>query len=185
MELPIMQFTNVIINKRASRTFKVQGGYISCDLEEHITRVALVDREGGRVANAFASGLGLRVGALVSTANSAHYPTVLGNDLQDMALAVNRAVELGGGMVLVDKGRIIHELPLPLGGVMSLESVDFLANKTREMITYLKEGGFNFDDPYYTLSFLSSLLFPEMRITSQGLYDVKKSRVLFPSRAVV
>ena len=44
---------------------------------------------------------------------------VVGVDDDDMVRAVERLVELGGGLVVVDGGEITAELPLPVAGLVS------------------------------------------------------------------
>ena len=65
-------------------------------------------------------GFGLRRGALGSSvAHDAHNLVVVGMNDADMACVVERLAELGGGIVAVEDGEVVAELPLPVGGLLS------------------------------------------------------------------
>lgn len=64
---------------------------------------------------------------------------------------------------------------------MSTESMDVIMEKERELKNYLKEFGYKFDDPIYNILFLSSTHLPYIRITQQGIVDIKKNEILFPA----
>src|SRR6202012_805716 len=82
-----------------------------------VAHAAVVERHRatGRIGRGFATGFGLERGAIASTvAHDAHNVVVVGASGPDMAVAVARLAELGGGQVAVLDGRIVAELPLPL-----------------------------------------------------------------------
>ncbi len=98
-----------------------------------------------------------------------------------MLLASKRLKEIGGGIVVVHKGEVLIEIPLKLDGVMSLENMEKLIEKQKELTTCLKEFGYLYDDPIYSILFLSSTHLPYIRITQQGIVDVMKREILFPA----
>jgi adenine deaminase len=77
--------------------------------------------------------------------------------------------------------RIVSELSLPLGGIMSNLSVEELMIHEKKLFVELKKRGYHFSDPVYSLLFFSSTHLPYIRITQQGMYDVMNKTVLFPS----
>jgi adenine deaminase len=99
-----------------------------------------------------------------------------------MARAVNRLLELHGGVVLADGDRVVWELPLPLGGIMTHADLPRTAGRERELVQHLAERGYAFHDPFFTLFFLSADFLPAARLTPLGVWDVKAARVLLPSR---
>jgi adenine deaminase len=181
---PVMQIVNPVVNRRVEWTLQVRGGQVQCDPERDLLKVALVDRQGGKVTTSFLSGFGARVGGMASTENAAYQVIVVGQSEVDMAQAVNRALDLKGGVVVVQGGQVFHELALPLGGTMSVEPVRTLATKVKAMNQYLAEIGCKMGDPYYFFSFLPSTFFPQLRLTTQGLVDVKSWELLVPARQV-
>ena len=118
------------------------------------------------------------VGGVASTLNfDENNLVVLGRRGEDMAMAANRAAELRGGIVVVDHGRIVHELPMPLAGVMSLNSLEEVAGRLRDMNQYLREKGCMLRKPLNVLLFLTFVTLPEARLCPKGLVDVKKRRL--------
>jgi len=99
-----------------------------------------------------------------------------------MARAVNRLLDLRGGIVLVDGERIAYELPLPIGGIMTRGTVDEVARREDELRRHLVERGYPHHEPLYTLFFLAADFLPAVRLSPRGVWDVKQSRVLLPSR---
>ena len=87
-----------------------------------LAKIAVIERHlgTGRIGLGFVRGFGLERGAFASTfSHDAHNLVVVGVDDDDMARAVERLVELGGGLVVVDGGEVTAELPLPVAGLVS------------------------------------------------------------------
>jgi adenine deaminase len=145
-----------------------------------VSHAAVVERhrETGRVGLGYATGFGLRSGAMASTvAHDAHNCVVVGAMTEggpaDMAAAVARIGELGGGQVAVLDGRVVAEVPLPLAGLMS----DLPAAEVAEQIRALNEAaaailGVTVDEPFMLLSFIALSVIPELRLTDGGVVDV-------------
>lgn len=184
VRFPVMHVLNAVVNRRRDQVLRAGDGYLWADAEADLLKVAMVNRQAGEVTTTFMSGFGARVGGIASTMNSAYQIVVAGYSDEDMALAVNRVLELGGGVVIAEAGAVVQELPLPLGGLMSVEPVAVLAKKVAAMNQYLSDMGIKLGDPYYFFSFLPSSFFPDLRVTTEGLYDVKKAEVLIPPRRV-
>ncbi len=181
---PVMEVRNAVINRRVDRQIPVKDGYFQPGPEDDLMKVAMVNRQTGQVTTAFMSNFGARVGGIASTENAAYQMLVLGCSEDDMAMAVNRALEMKGGVVIADGGKLVHEMALPLGGLMSEEPVPVLASKVDAMNEFLASRGFKLGDPYYFFSFLPSTFFPDLRLTTEGLFDVKKAEILRPPRQV-
>lgn len=181
---PVMKVVNAVINRRVDRAVPCRDGYLWADLEEGLMKVAMVDRQAGQITTGFLSNFGARVGGMCSTENAAYKIAVVGYSEEDMALAVNRALDLKGGVVVVQSGAVVQEIALPMGGLMSTDPIPVLAKKVEAMNTYLADVGFTLGDPYYFFGFLPSTYFPELRITTEGLYDVKREEILVRPRVV-
>ena len=97
-----------------------------------------------------------------------------------MALAVNRVMEMGGGIVLVEGERSLFELPLPLGGLMSDRPLGDLAERETVLLKHLQSRGYPFHDPLYTLVFLPNDFLPALRIHRGGVVDIRTGEVLWP-----
>jgi adenine deaminase len=150
------------------------------EADADLCHAAVVERHRGtgRVGLGYATGFGLRQGAMASTvAHDAHNCVAVGaltpGGPSDMAVAVARLAELGGGQVAVLDGSVIAEVPLPLAGLMS----DLPATEVAEQINRLGEAassalGVTLEEPFMQLSFLALSVIPELRLTDGGLVDV-------------
>jgi adenine deaminase len=144
---------------------------------------ALVDRRGGWVAPGLVTGFGDRVDGLASTLTTDFNILVLGRSPDAMARAVNRLLDLRGGVVLVDGERVALELPLPLGGVMARGDLPQAAAAEDALRTALVARGYPHHEPLFTLFFLAADFLPFVRLSPRGVWDVKQGRVLLPRRA--
>ena len=143
---------------------------------------ALFDRRGRWVAPALVAGFAERVDGLAATISTDFNILALGRQPASIARAVNRLLDLHGGVVLVDGDRVGWELPLPLGGIMTRAELPEAARWERELVRHLADRGYPFHDPFFTLLFLSADFLPAGRLTPLGVWDVKGARVLLPSR---
>jgi len=84
--------------------------------------------------------------------------------------------------VLVDGERIVYELALPIGGIMTRRSVQDAARSEGELRRLLAERGYPHHEPLYSLFFMAADFLPTVRLSPRGVWDVKRSRVLLPSR---
>ncbi|WP_205520155.1 adenine deaminase C-terminal domain-containing protein [Virgibacillus doumboii] len=141
----------------------------------------LVDRKGKWRVNTAIKGFTNQLGALVSSYSTTGDIVFIGKSKSDMLLAWERMKELGGGIVLAHQGEIIFELPLKLGGSMFAGTMTELIEKEKQLRELLQYYGYHFSDPVYTILFLSATHLPYIRITQQGILDVKKREVLFPA----
>jgi adenine deaminase len=145
-------------------------------------RAALLDRGGRWVAPALVANFADRLDGFATTTSTDFNILALGRDPAAMARAVNRVLELHGGIVLVDGERIAYELPLPLGGIMTRGSIDEVASHEDELRRQLTARGYAHHEPLYSLFFLAADFLPVVRLSPRGVWDVKRSRVLLPSR---
>jgi len=169
--LPVLRLVSAVITKVEERA--PQPG----DLH-----AALVDRRGRWVAPALLAGFGERVDGLATTISTDFNILALGRRRESIARAVNRLLEVRGGVVLVDGDEVAWELPLPLGGIMTRAELPDAAARERELFRQLADRGYAFHDAFFTLFFLSADFLPAARLTPRGVWDVKAGRVLLASR---
>ncbi|HET7244783.1 MAG TPA: adenine deaminase [Streptosporangiaceae bacterium] len=155
-----------------------RGGDAVADPGHDLAKAAVIERHRGtgRIGLGFASGFGLRRGALASThAHDAHNLVVLGMNDADMALAANRLREIGGGQVAVLNGRVVAELPCPVAGLLSeLPFEEVAAGSSRLDEAAHADLGATYPAPFMAMSFLALTVLPELRITDRGLVDVTR-----------
>ncbi|HSX22795.1 MAG TPA: adenine deaminase [Gaiellaceae bacterium] len=142
-----------------------------------LVKIAVVERHlaTGRVGVGFVHGSGLQRGALASTvAHDAHNIIVLGVSEDDMLIAVERVVELAGGIVAVDDGRVVAECPLPVAGLFSVAPLADVIAQSRACNDAAHAFGWTGATPFLTVSFLALSVIPALKITDQGLVDVER-----------
>ncbi len=145
-----------------------------------VARLAVVERHHltGRIGLGWVHGLGLSRGALASTvAHDAHNCMVVGARSAQgpvaMAAAIGRLADLGGGQVVVDdQGKVLAELALPIGGLMSDRPAPEVAAGLRRLVEAARSLGSTISAPFMHMSFLGLSVIPELRLTDQGLVDV-------------
>ena len=179
---PVMHLENPVITRRRDKEIPERHGLLDVHDLPGIQYAALLDHGCSWVCTGLLSGFADHIGGLASSATIAGNIAVIGNSREDMTMAVNRLYELGGGMVICEEGTIVFELPLPLNGSMSQEPVDYLSSECMLFEEILKKKGHKFYDPIYTMLFLSATHLPEIRLSSEGLWEVKGKKVLLPPR---
>ena len=91
-----------------------------------------------------------------------------------MYTAAVELVKMQGGKVVVNDGKVIAKLPLPIAGLISDKDFDYVVDHCEELNKAVKELGCTLDDAFMTMSFLSLPVIPELKITDKGLFSTKK-----------
>ncbi|WP_137791374.1 adenine deaminase C-terminal domain-containing protein [Bacillus sp. E(2018)] len=141
----------------------------------------LIDKEGKWRINTVVKGFAKNLYGFASSYSNTGDLLIIGKSKKDMAVAFERLKEVGGGIVLAERGEIVAEIKLPLAGGMSNLSIEELVVEEKRLTNALRERGYQYEDPIYSLLFFSSTHLPYIRITQRGIYDVKKKGLLFPS----
>ena len=163
-------------------------GYVQCDVEQDVLYIAQVERYGknGNIGKAFMGGFHMTSGTIASTVgHDNHNVIVMGTNFEDMAQAVNRLIEIGGGQILVDGGEIIKEVAYPICGLLSDLSVEDLAAEKAQLNAACAERGCIISIPMMFLSFICLAALPGFAITDHGFIDVMSLKVIDPVLGVV
>lgn len=143
---------------------------------------ALLDRRGEWMTTAGLSGFATDLDGLASTLSTDYHVLAIGRRPAAMARALNRLRRIGGGIVVVEGDRIVFEAPMPVGGMMSRRPLSEVARAEREFQSMMAARGHRFHDPIYTLLFLAADFLPSVRLTADGVWDVKRGRAIRPNR---
>lgn len=141
----------------------------------------LIDRNGKWRVNTLIKGFATEVDGFASSYTNTGDIVLIGKSRQDMWQAFERVKRLKGGIVLIEDGEIVCELPLPIGGIMSDLPMEPLMEQETALKSALKERGYEHGDAVYTLLFLMATHLPYVRITQKGIYDVMNKTILFPA----
>ncbi|MBR2951061.1 MAG: adenine deaminase [Lachnospiraceae bacterium] len=178
--IPITQGREVELN--------VVDGVVQCDLEQDVLYIAQVERYGinGNVGKAFMGGFNLKEGAIASSVgHDNHNIIVMGTNFEDMAVAVNNLIEVGGGQNVVKNGEVLKCIPYPVCGLLTDMSCEELAEEKKELIGYVHEMGSQIPIPYMFLSFICLAALPFLSITDVGFINVLTQEVIDPILAVI
>jgi adenine deaminase len=178
--VPDQVVTEHLVEEPATRD-----GEAVADAARDLAKIAVIERHlgTGRIGRGFVRGSGLRRGALASTvAHDAHNIVVVGLDDGDMAVAVQRLAELGGGIAVADGGEVRAELPLPVAGLLADAPLAEVIERSLACNDAARELGWSGATPFLTLSFLALSVIPSLKITDRGLVDVDRFE-LVPLRA--
>jgi adenine deaminase len=166
-----------ILTGRRLQEVRVEEGRIVPEPERDILKLAVVERHhgSGRIGVGLASGFGLKRGALASSyAHDSHNVIAVGASDDDMLHAVRQIAEMQGGLVVVDQGRVLAALPLPVAGIMSPDAAANVSQRAASLDAAARSLGAVIPEPFAVLSFLSLTVIPSLRLTDMGLVDAEK-----------
>ena len=153
----------------------VVDGYAVASADAGLAKIAVVERHlaTGRIGLGFVTGSGLTHGALASSvAHDAHNLVVVGMSDNDLAFAVSHLARIGGGIVVVDDGRVVAECPLPVAGLLSDAPLAAVIEQSLATNEAAHGVGWTGATPFLTLAFLALSVIPSLKITDRGLVDV-------------
>jgi adenine deaminase len=174
---------SVVTGRGTARIKRGPNGEFVYDPALAVAKIAVVERHQntGNVGLALIRGYGINKGALaLSVAHDSHNIITVGVNDRDMACAVERLIAMGGGAALAAEGRIIDDMPLPLGGIMSDQSAEWVDKKLTALHAKAKKDlGVNSGvEPLMTLCFMALPVIPELKLTDMGLFDVKQFKFI-------
>ena len=166
----------VVSKKIIAEVKRDDSGDFIFDSAQDVCKVAVIERhkETGKIGLGLLSGYGIKSGAVaVSVAHDSHNIIAAGVSNDEIFCAVEALIKMEGGMVLVNGGKVIAAIALPIGGLMS----DMTGEELKEKLDALHEKahgelGISKDvEPVMTLTFMSLPVIPEIKLTARGLFD--------------
>ncbi|MBE7033780.1 MAG: adenine deaminase [Ruminococcaceae bacterium] len=147
------------------------------DTERDLLKLAVIERHKntGHIGLGYINGIGMKSGAMASSvSHDSHNIIVIGTNDNDMMIAANHIRQFGGNVV-VENGKIVAQMALPIGGLMTDLSGEEIA-KANENV---RNAVYNFGvpkeiEPFMNMAFVSLSVIPSIKMTAQGLVDVDK-----------
>jgi adenine deaminase len=172
----IKAFDGQIYTRLQQMELQREGDWFLADPHQDILKLAAVSRYEDRPpAIGAVSNFGLKKGAIASSvSHDAHNIVAVGVDDRSLCAAVNCIIENKGGLAAVagDRKEI---LPLPIAGLMSDQEYNAVADQFARLDRFAKDLGTTLQAPFMTLSFMSLLVVPEIRLSAHGLFDSSQS----------
>jgi adenine deaminase len=167
----------VVTAKKVMDARLSEDGDFAFDPDIDVVKAAVIERhhKTGNVGVGLLSGYGMKRGAIaVSIAHDSHNIIVAGVSNDEMAAAAEAIIRQGGGMVLVEDGKVLDSIPMPVGGIMCDQSGEWVAERLRAFHeTAWEKLGISRDvEPVMTLTFMALPVIPELKLTDMGLFDV-------------
>lgn len=175
----VMEIFSPTIMKETVYPLKSYEGKIGADIEKDIIPVFLLDRRKGvkDMGRGFIKGTGIKNGAVATTLIWDTCNVLgIGTKEKDVAEAINRLVEIGGGWVVYKDGEIIFEYPMPVFGLIPLMSMENIAKMEGELEIALKKIGCSIKRAFLNLQTIAFTGLPFLRLTNKGLVDIKKMK---------
>ena len=155
-------------------------GYLVSDTSRDLLKTCVVERHraSGRIGTAMVKGLGLREGAIAtSVAHDSHNIVSAGVSDEDIMCACVEVVKMGGGLAAVRNGKVLEKLPLPVAGLMSPMPVKKVNARLKRVVEAAHQLGAVPEHPFFTLSFISLPVIPELKVTDRGLVEASNMKI--------
>ncbi len=165
-----------LITKSAITSAKTKDGLIVPDIENDIIKLVVVNRYDNTSAPAvgFIKNIGIKKGAFGSSiAHDSHNLIVAGTNDEDIIKCLNALIENKGGLV-VCSGEDTNILQLEVAGLMTNKDGILVAEQYNQLKQKVHDLGSKLKAPFMTLSFMSLLVIPELKLGDKGLFDVNK-----------
>lgn len=169
----------VVTGKGTADITRTSDGDFQYDPNADILKVAVVERHKntGNVAVGLLRGYGMKRGAVaLSIAHDSHNMIAVGVSNEEIAFAVEQLIAQTGGVVITSERQVLESMPLPVGGIMSDQTGQWVDKKLTSLHeTAYQKLSINRDvEPVMTLCFMALPVIPELKLTDMGLFDVTK-----------
>lgn len=173
LEVPvIVALDGELITEKHVETLQADQGLILPDPDRDILKIALINRyKKSPVSVGFIKNFGLTAGAIASSvAHDSHNIIAVGTDDESLRRVVQLIMDHEGGIAVAspDGDEI---LPLPVGGIMSSEPAEQVAEKYKHLTERAKAMGSKLQAPFMTISFMGLLVIPSLKMSDLGLFD--------------
>ncbi len=160
----------------------ITGREVAAHNARGVHRLSVLERygRGTAPANAYVRGFGESFhGAIASSVgHDSHNLIAVGDQSEDMRVAMASLMECGGGFAIAQDGKLLARLPLPMGGLMSESSPAELRTKLTELKAASRSVGCELSEPFLQLAFLSLPVIPSLKLTDRGLVDVDQFKII-------
>ncbi|MBM4433015.1 MAG: adenine deaminase [Chloroflexi bacterium] len=175
----VVDLVTELVTKEAIIEMPVSNGRLHADTSKDILKIAAIDRTyaPGKTFVGVVKGIGLKQGAIATSATwDSSAIIVIGAADADMAQAINRIRELHGGIVISAGGKILAEIALLVGGVISTEPMETISEKFHAIQRAATELGCHLPDIRLTLATFTSPAIAHLRICEHGLFSIRQNQ---------
>jgi len=165
-----------LITRKIKAKPRVEKGMLISDIQNDLLKIVVLNRyEKQKPAVGFIHGFGIKKGGMISTvAHDSHNIVCVGTSDYIILKLIDWVIETKGGIAFWDGESKIVSIPLPVAGILSDRYYKEIARDYLDLENAVKEAGSKLSAPFMTLSFMSLLVIPEIKLGDKGLFDVSK-----------
>jgi adenine deaminase len=162
-----------LVTKMSIQKAYIIDGNVCSYISEDVLKIVVMNRyRDEKPAIGFVRNFGLKKGAIASSiAHDSHNIICVGCSDEDMAVVVNEVINNRGGVAAGSRDEGVVSLQLDIAGLMSGEEAHIVASKYHKVDQEAKRLGAKIKAPFMTLSFMSLVVIPEIKICDKGLFD--------------
>jgi len=173
----------VLSKKTKIKIKRDENGLFVFDKNIDACKCAVIERHHntGKIGLGIIKGYGIQSGAIAaSVAHDSHNIICVGVNDDEMNMAIENVKQNGGGFALVKDGKVIESLSLPVAGLMSDLSGEEVSKKLLSLHKKaVVELGVNESlEPVMSLTFMSLMVIPELKLTARGLFDIFENKFI-------
>ena len=166
-----------VISNRIIEDVDVEDELFKINIDKDQLKITVVERHKklGNISSGIIKGLKLRQGAIAtSIAHDSHNLIAAGTNDNDILYAIQSIKKMQGGIVIVNQEKVLSSLRLEIAGLLSTRKAEQVLSDLEHLTQTIKiiapDCNFN---PFLTLSFMSLIVIPDIKICDSGLFDVK------------
>ena len=171
---------NSLVTNHLIEEADTENGYFVPSIKNDLLKIMVAERHQatGNIGVGIVKGLGLKKGAIAATvAHDSHNIIAVGTNDEDILAAVEALKRMKGGLVVVEQGKVLAGLELPVAGLMAEAGFEEVYSQLKGIDEGLvKLGAPTHFNAFLTLSFLSLPVIPHLKITDRGLFDMEAFR---------
>lgn len=171
---------NSLVTHHLEEEVRLEKGCFVPSIDRDQMKLAVIERHRatGNIGLGIVKGFGMKKGALASTvAHDSHNLIVVGENDQDMLVAIQHIEQIQGGVSVISEGKVLASIRLPISGLMSDRPHQELYEELRALNQAVREIGISATfNPFVTLSFLALPVIPQLKLTDLGLFDFSSFR---------
>lgn len=163
-----------LITLKSIENAKIVNNEVISDIANDILKLVVINRYKRKAIPVicFVKNFGLKSGAIASSiSHDSHNIIAVGTNDEDLLSSINKLISNKGGLIATS-GNSSVLLTLEIAGLMSQKSISIVSTKLNKLNNLVKSFGCKLKSPFMTLSFLSLIVIPHLKLSDKGLFDV-------------
>ncbi|TDL61290.1 adenosine deaminase [Rhodococcus qingshengii] len=177
----VIQISEVgTFTEHIQREVGVADGFLDWE-NSGLALIVVMERYGktGNIAYGFVDKALYEKGAVATTwAHDHHNLMVMGTSSEDIIAAQQQLLDMQGGYVVAQAGKLQAVCPLPVGGIISDAPIQELGAQLKKVRHAMKRLGYRNSNEIMSFSTLSLPVSPVIKITDKGMMNVRSQTMI-------